>query len=60
MKLVQPLPRALTRALSFLAIAAWLLQMGALLRHAYSSTPVALAADLAQYGSSAKWTGYPG
>jgi hypothetical protein len=57
LKLVRPLPRTLTRTLSFLAVAAWLVQMGVLLRHAYSSTPVALAADLAQYGSSAKWSG---
>jgi transglutaminase-like putative cysteine protease len=57
LKLAHPLPRALTRTLSFLAVAAWLGQMGVLLRHAFSSTPVALAADLAQYGSTAKWNG---
>ncbi len=57
MKLVHPLPRALTRALSVVAIAAWVIQMGVLLHHAYSSTPVALAADLAHYGSSAQWKG---
>jgi hypothetical protein len=57
LKLVHPLPRALTRTLSLLAVVAWLVQMGVLMRHAYSSAPVALAADLAQYGSSAKWNG---
>jgi transglutaminase-like putative cysteine protease len=31
--------------------------MGVLLRHAYFSPPVALAADLTHYGSSAKWNG---
>ncbi len=54
---LRPLPRALTRALSVVAVVAWVVQMGVLLRHAYSSTPVALAADLARYGSSAKWNG---
>ena len=39
------------------AVAAWILQMGVLLRQAYSSTPVALAADLARYGSAAQWKG---
>jgi transglutaminase-like putative cysteine protease len=57
LRLLRPLPRGLTRALSLLAIAAWVLQMGVLLRHASSSAPVALAADLAHYGSSAKWNG---
>jgi transglutaminase-like putative cysteine protease len=36
---------------------AWLVQMGVLLRHARSAAPVALAADLSHYGSSAKWSG---
>jgi hypothetical protein len=40
-----------------LAIAAWLVQMVVLIRHAHSSAPVALAADLTHYGSSAKWSG---
>jgi transglutaminase-like putative cysteine protease len=31
--------------------------MGLLVRRAWSSSPVALAADLAQYGSSAQWRG---
>jgi hypothetical protein len=55
--LFRPLPRALTRTLSVVAVAAWLLQMAVLLRHAYFSPPVALAADLTHYGSAAKWNG---
>lgn len=57
MTLIRPLPRTLTRALSVIAVVVWVVQMGALLRHAYSSTPVALAADLSHYGSSAQWKG---
>jgi transglutaminase-like putative cysteine protease len=57
LKLAHPLPRSLTRTLSVVAIVVWVVQMGVLFRHAYSSTPVALAADLAHYGSSAKWSG---
>jgi transglutaminase-like putative cysteine protease len=55
--LLRPLPRPLARALSGLVLLAWLLQMGALVRHVWSSSPIALAADLAQYGSSAQWRG---
>jgi len=40
-----------------LAVAAWLVQMGVLLRASYFSPPVNLAADLAHYGSSAHWKG---
>jgi transglutaminase-like putative cysteine protease len=57
LRLTRPLPRRLTRTLSVLAVAAWVLQMGVLLRQAYFAAPVALAADLAHYGSSAHWKG---
>lgn len=57
MRLVRPLPRALTRALSVLAVLAWIVQMTVLLREAYFAAPVALAADLSQYGASAQWKG---
>lgn len=57
MRLIRPLPRTLTRALSVVAVVAWIAQMGVLLREAYSATPVALAADLSHYGSSAQWKG---
>jgi hypothetical protein len=55
--LFRPAPRRLTRPLSFLFVLAWLVQMGLVLRQAYLSAPVALAADLARYGSSAQWRG---
>lgn len=57
MTLVRPLPRVLTRSLSVLAVAAWLVQMGVLVRASYFSPAVSLAADLAHYGSSAQWKG---
>src|SRR2546425_4249809 len=57
----RPLPSRLTRPLSVLVVLAWLVQMGLLIRQAYFGAPVALAADLARYGSSAQWRGgfYP-
>jgi len=54
---LRPLPRPAARVLSVLVVLAWLVQMGVLARRAWSSSPVALAADLAQYGSSAQWRG---
>jgi transglutaminase-like putative cysteine protease len=45
------------RLLSALVLVAWALQMGGLVHRAASSSPVALAADLAHYGSSAQWRG---
>ena len=57
MRLLRPLPRPAARLLSAVVLVAWIAQMGALARRAWSSSPVALAADLAQYGSSAQWRG---
>ncbi len=57
MKLLRPLPRPASRLLSVLVLVAWVLQMGALVRRAASSSSVALAADLANYGTSAQWRG---
>jgi transglutaminase-like putative cysteine protease len=56
-KLLYPLPRPAARLLSLLVLVAWVLQMGVLVRRAASPSQVALAADLAQYGSSAQWRG---
>src|SRR5689334_16389061 len=56
MTLFRPIPRRLARALSVLAVAAWLVQMGVLLRSIQAST-VNLASDLSRYGSSAQWKG---
>jgi transglutaminase-like putative cysteine protease len=55
--LFRPLPRAVARWLSALILVAWVVQMGAVARQAWSSSAVALAADLAHYGSSAQWRG---
>ena len=57
MTLFRPLPRPAARALSALILVAWVVQMGVLARRAWSSSGVALAADLAHYGSSAQWRG---
>jgi transglutaminase-like putative cysteine protease len=56
-RLLRPLSRPAARILSTLVLVAWVAQMGLLVRRAWSSSPVALAADLAQYGSSAQWRG---
>jgi hypothetical protein len=55
--LLRPLPAPVARLLSTLVVVAWALQMGVLVRGAFSSTPLALAADLASYTSSAQWRG---
>ena len=57
MRLLRPVPRPLARLLSVLALVAWVAQMGVLARRSWSSSPVALAADLAHYGASAQWRG---
>jgi transglutaminase-like putative cysteine protease len=56
-RLLRPLPRPASRLLSIVVLVAWVLQMGALVRRTASSSSVALAADLASYGSSAQWRG---
>jgi transglutaminase-like putative cysteine protease len=56
MKLLRPLPRWLSRLLSGLVVAAWLVQMGLLYRSIQAST-INLASDLSRYGSSAQWRG---
>lgn len=53
----RPLPASAARLLSWLVVVVWLAQMGVLARRALSSTPLALAADLASYGSAAHWRG---
>jgi transglutaminase-like putative cysteine protease len=56
-RLLRPLPRPAARLLSGLVLVAWVAQMVVLVRRTWSSSPVALAADLAHYGSSAHWRG---
>ncbi|HVO10757.1 MAG TPA: transglutaminase-like domain-containing protein [Vicinamibacteria bacterium] len=55
--LLRPLPRRLARLLSALVVLAWVAQMGLLLRHQRAQSAVALAADLAGYGTAAQWRG---
>ena len=58
MKVLRPLPRALTRPLAWCVLAAWLVQMGVLVNRSYlQASSVSLAADLARYGTAAQWKG---
>jgi hypothetical protein len=58
MTVLRPLPRAITRPLSWLAVAVWLAVMGVVVQRAYvSASAPSLATDLARYGSSASWRG---
>jgi len=58
LRILRPLPPKLTRPLGLLAVAAWVVQMGVLLNHAYlQAAPVTLAADLSRYGTTAHWKG---
>ena len=57
LKIFRPLHPALKRPLTVLVALAWVVQMGVLLRATLRGSPVALAADLARYGSSAQWKG---
>ncbi len=57
-KLLWPVPRALSRPLARLLVLVWLVQMGFLAHRAcWQSTAVSLAADLSRYGSAARWKG---
>ncbi|HUG52196.1 MAG TPA: transglutaminase domain-containing protein [Vicinamibacteria bacterium] len=56
LSLLRPIPRRLGRALSAVAVLAWVIQMGVLFRSIQASSPN-LASDLARYGSSAQWKG---
>jgi len=58
MNLFRPLPRAVTRPVSYLALAGWLVVMGLLVQRSYlSASGTNLATDLARYGSAASWRG---
>ena len=55
---MRPLPRRLTRPLSWLALAAWAVTMAGLAQKAYlQASPANLATDLARYGTEAQWRG---
>ncbi|HET8647084.1 MAG TPA: transglutaminase domain-containing protein [Vicinamibacteria bacterium] len=58
MKLLRPLPRALSRPLAWTILGAWAVQMGVLVHRSYlQAASVSLAADLARYGTAAHWKG---
>jgi hypothetical protein len=57
-KVLRPIPRALSRPLTVLVLVAWAFTMGSLLRRSYlQASSVTLAGDLARYGSAAQWKG---
>ncbi|HEX8030615.1 MAG TPA: hypothetical protein VF491_19210, partial [Vicinamibacterales bacterium] len=57
-RVFRPLPRAVTRPLSILAVVAWVVSMGALINKSYlQASSRNLATDLARYGSTAQWRG---
>jgi transglutaminase-like putative cysteine protease len=55
--LLRPLPRRVTRPLSLIALAAWVVVMGALIQRSYLQASTNLATDLARYGTAAQWRG---
>jgi hypothetical protein len=58
LKLLRPLPRTVSRTLAWAVLAAWAVQMGALVKRSYlQAASVSLAADLARYGTAAQWKG---
>src|SRR5690242_21491394 len=57
MSVLRPLPRRVTRPLSILAIAAWMVTMGVVVNYSYQNSSRNLATDLARYGTTAQWRG---
>ena len=53
----RPLPRSITRPVSILAVAAWVVTMGVVVNRSYLEASGNLATDLARYGSTAQWRG---
>jgi len=56
-KVLRPIPHSVSRPLSLLIVAAWVLQMGSLVQRSLQAASVTLAGDLSRYGSSAQWKG---
>lgn len=57
-RIIRPLPRTVTRPLSLLALAAWVVTMGVMINRSYlQASPINLATDLARYGTTAQWRG---
>src|ERR1700730_10247677 len=57
MRLLRPLPRAITRSISVLVLIAWIAIMAALVNRSYLQASANMATDLARYGSAATWRG---
>lgn len=57
MTLFRPLPRSITRPVSFLILVAWVAVMGLLVQRSYLTAAPNMATDLARYGSAASWRG---
>ena len=58
MRLFKPLPRAITRPVSFAVLIAWVAVMAVLVNRTYiQASPANLATDLARYGPTAVWRG---
>ena len=57
MPVIRPLPRPLTRILSFVIVLGWAGTMAVLVNAAYFRPSAMLAADLEKYGSTAQWRG---
>jgi transglutaminase-like putative cysteine protease len=55
--IVKPLPRIITRPVTILILAAWVVSLSALVNKSYGSASTNLATDLARYGSNATWRG---
>ncbi len=55
--LLRPLPRSVTRPVSFLLLVAWIAVMAVLINRSYLQASTSLATDLARYGSAAVWRG---
>ena len=57
-RILRPLPRSVTRPLTYLGLAAWVITMAAVVNRSYLQASTAnLATDLARYGSTAVWNG---
>jgi transglutaminase-like putative cysteine protease len=57
-RLLRPLPRAVTRPISLLVLIAWAGTMAVLVKRTYvEASSINLATDLARYGSTAQWRG---
>lgn len=52
-----PVPRSISRPLSWLALVAWLIVMALVANRSYLQASANLATDLARYGSTAQWRG---